>query len=1076
MRTPLRRASHTLCLNGLLVGTLLSPHLVFAQNIADQILNQPIAPLPAQEASERVDLKTEQENSAGVSSPPVKADESLEKAITPSSNVAEIVTRPDDDLLIFSLNLRRIILFDALLTYEDLETGKYYIPLQDFFDSLEFPIEVDLDSGTASGWFLEENRKFALDLSTAKAQVGSREYTLTSDEIERHEDGIYASLELLQKWFPITLEVSFTELAVIIKSLEPLPIEQRLVRDERRQGAIGLGRLRDKEYPLQDTKAPLLSFPFINTNTQLIFDGTDSVDSPVSATATTLASGIFLGQDALVSVNTNTQGDQNFDVRASLGLKDPDRNLLGLGISEYEIGDVSTVPIPLLTGGGIGRGIAISGYDIGSSRGSQSGIVQIRGELPVGFQVDLVRNGQLLEFLEEPDENGEYVFDVDVFPGLNVFELVFYGPEGQKETREERFFIPTNPVKKGSFGFRTGLIQDDTNLFTNRETPDEDAGEFRFTAEAEYGLTDTSSLFASYADLSVEGARRRFGLLRYSQSFKGIRSDLSYAVSGDGGQAASIRLQSVFRGIRWQIQHDEFRDFQSEETESSGLAGELAQATNIRASGLLPLFKNTPFTFNFDRLANEQGNERISWQASVTKNIRKLRVTAELDQEIEDNQERETDLNFQLSSRYEDINLRGNLTYELEPELVLNNVSLNADWRIRDNASFRFAVSRSGSEDPVHTLTVGASREFKPVRVGFNTSYNDDNEFRAFLTASMSIGYDPFKKKPFNRSKRIAGNAQFVPRVFYDRNNNETFDEDDEWLEGIGFSGVGVDREAKTNEQGYVLLHGVPAYTRATLELNTSTLPDPYQRSARQPEDYILRPSQIVTPEYPVVLVGEIDGEIFRALAGQKQNAQSINVQILSRKTGEIIQSGTTEFDGFLFLEDIPVGQYDVRIDPEQLTKLGFCEPPSQGLELTLDEPFSTIDEIVLWPQGTEGRVNIILAQSKDKDAVIEEWRNTKSILESQLQNAFERGKTPYAYIVNQDDNYYLLLHNMIPFEAQNSCEVLKDQGVSCAVEASHNICPEKITEITQANYHKIEEKEEAEAEAEAGIALIDSQ
>ena len=154
---------------------------------------------------------------------------------------------------------------------------------------------------------------------------------------------------------------------------------------------------------------------------------------------------------------------------------------------------------------------------------TQSGTVQLRGELPVGYQVDVMRNGQLLGFLEEPDDNGEYIFDLDVFPGLNVFELVFYGPQGQKDIKEERFYIPANPVQKGSFGFKTSVIQDNTNLITNRNADsDLDQGAYRAIIEGEYGLTDTASLYTAFADMSMDGERSRFGLLRLSRSFKSI--------------------------------------------------------------------------------------------------------------------------------------------------------------------------------------------------------------------------------------------------------------------------------------------------------------------------------------------------------------------------------------------------------------------------------------------------------------------------------------------------------------------------------------------------------------------------
>ena len=516
-------------------------------------------------------------------------------------------------------------------------------------------------------------------------------------------------------------------------------------------------------------------------------------------------------------------------------------------------------------------------------------------------------------------------------------------------------------------------------------------------------------------------------------------------------KSASLRFQSVFRGIRWQMQHDRYRRFVSEQTESAGLSGNLNHGSNLRISGLLPVFKNTPFSLKLDHLSNEDGIDRVEWRGRVTKNISKLRITSDVTQVIESDRERTTDLNLQVSSRYQNLSVRGALSYGIEPESVLKNVSLNTDWKIDKKSVVRLGVRRSGSVDPVHTITVGASHNFDPAKLGLNVSYNDDDEIRALLSSSFSLGYDPYKKGPFMRHESLTEKAMFAPRVYYDKNNNAIFDGDDEWMEDISFAGSGVDRTVKTNKEGYALLSGVRPYARGSFTLDPSSLSDPFMRSTVDTHDYILRPGQTVQKDFPVVLVGEVDGDIMVIENGKEKPAQSIIVQILG-KDGTVIQEGKSEYDGFVWVQDIPMGTYTARIKLEQMEELGYCLPEQQNITLNADEPFMSLNPVTLWPQQSDGQVNIVLAQSPSVEAAKDIWFNIRP----QLETVFlDFDQFPFSYIVSKENSsedqvFELMLHNIEEADAAMLCDALTEEGLSCNIPEDHALCPSTIVEIEQ--------------------------
>ena len=173
--------------------------------------------------------------------------------------------RPDDELYIIALRLDRYVLTDGLVVFYD---GKeVFAPLGAVATLLEFPITVDPFTGTADGWFLDEDRTFHLDLAGPVVQIAGRQRDVDSKEVERHPDDIYVSLNALQDWFPLVLELNFADLAIQVRALEPLPLQERIAREERRRN---LRRETERqEGDVIGPEEPWIDWPFVDTSIEL---------------------------------------------------------------------------------------------------------------------------------------------------------------------------------------------------------------------------------------------------------------------------------------------------------------------------------------------------------------------------------------------------------------------------------------------------------------------------------------------------------------------------------------------------------------------------------------------------------------------------------------------------------------------------------------------------------------------------------------------------------------------------------------------------------------------------------------
>ncbi len=961
--------------------------------------------------------------------------------ITPDSQASsdyvisfdDLVQRPDENLLIFELHIGETPISEALFTFEDVENDAYYIPLVDFFSATEFAINVNYDNGSAQGWFISENDDFSLSLKDGSVTIQGKKQFLDYGDVERHEDALYVSLRALEKWFPITLDVNYSKLAIVLQSLRTLPIELKMQRDNARNNINYNDQHQRRDKLVEKPAAPMFTMPFWDVNLQSTYSNNETAQQSFEKRYTAKGASILLGQDASYSVNDTLSDGNTADVRFKMGRTAFENETLFAGITQYEFGDVYTQQMPLIAESNAGRGLYFTNTPAYKSFSSGSNEITLRGDLPVGYQVDIKQNGELLDFTDEADDNGEYIFDdLAVYPGLNVFELVFYGPQGQQHTEEQRVFIPANPTEKGKFEYRVQTIEDDTNLLTERENSDPDTSRRRILAEANYGVTETSSVRAGYARYSMDGEFKNFHLLGGSTSWKGLRLDMSQAFSQTGNATLGL-IETVFKGIRLQAAHKNYNKYESEENENFSLSGTPKTESNIRASGLLPffVFKTMPLTFEASRFTNTNSDQQFEWMLRATKSFQKIRLTSEIDQTIPPEGDTSTDLSFQVSSRLNNISLRGIAQYKLSPESDLQSLRLTSDIPLSEDSKLRLGVSRTGIEDPIYNLTTGLSYDIGSAIIGLNTSYDSDSNFTATIGASFGLSYDALENRPYISSKRLADASGLIAEVYNDLNADKQQTEDEPYLENVGFKVSGTKKEFFTNEDGSVYIPELKSFNRAGVQLDSSTLPNPFMKSLNDDVDYLLRPSQVHKKTYPVVLQGEIDGSISIFRSDDKHPASSVQIDISRGDNQESIISGKSEFDGFFLVADVPMGSLDVAPSAEQLSTLGYCPVKSQPVILSGDEPFATVPyEFVLFPDPAKVETNKWLVLSKDlsfDDAITLK----DSIRAPKHDNDLNAIHTKY--VLHTDRNDYVIVSG--PYKDLQSirvCDAYNQNGKIC--------------------------------------------
>ncbi len=857
------------------------------------------------------------------------------------------VERPIEDELVLEMRLGRYILSDGFLGY--LNRSSVLLPLGEVAAALDFPITVDPVTGQAEGWFLRENRRFFLDIARGEVVIEGRTETLPPGLVELHFDDIYVDTTLLARWFPIDVGFDLSQLTVEITSREPLPIEERLAR-EQANARLGQGGSVRAVYPRLETPYRLFTVPFMDTSLSSNYQGGDS--SSLTARYTTLLTGDLLFMDANVFV-AGSKDEKLDNVRVTLGRKDPDAELLGpLSLTELAVGDVFTTQLPLVSSQQEGRGIAVSSFPI--NRATEFDRTTLRGELPLGWEVELYRNEVLFDFQQSRDD-GRYEFlDVPLLFGSNVLRLIFYGPQGQLREEVQRTRVGEGLVQPREQYYSIAVNQqgEDTipiNSSPDNGTEDETQGKLRFSSEYERGLTQKLSVAGSIASIPLDDGRHTYASVGLRTSLLGAFVRLDAAKDLNGGTAVEGSLQTSIMGLNILAEHGEFFDFVSERVADS--EDKITSRSSLRIDGTIPesILPRIPFSFDGDIERRESGkfDANIGNRVSVflggasASNTVDLRVAGGGDSETLTS----ASGSFQLSSRFDALSLRGQVGYGLDPVAEFNTVAFTADYDFEEDLSARVSINRQLTGEKTTSYAVGLFRTFRNFALGLNGDYSDDGNFGAGFNMSFALGREPRNGGFAMRPKGIASGGAVSARVFLDRNQNDVFDDGDEPLQGAR---IERQRDAETDEDGIAFITGLSAYRPTNLALDLGSLEDPFWIPTRQGIEIVPRPGKTVIVDFPVTPTGEIDGTVFLRRGDAVREVSNVQLQLVD-ENGEVVKEVKSEFDGFYLLDFVRPGKYVLRVSPDQVERLKLLAPPElavvvepegnvvSGIDITLE-------------------------------------------------------------------------------------------------------------------------------------------
>lgn len=836
-----------------------------------------------------------------------------------------------DNLLLLDVQINKTVVRSSMIGYGS--NGSYMLPLGEVCKALDLAIDVAPNRERATGWFISENRKFSLDLKNGTIEIEGRTSPLIPGTIEADQDDIFVDSKTLGQWFPAEFKVDFSKLSVHVETREKFPIQERIAREELRSRLDGRGDLPKPRLPYAESDYELFSVPFVdvsNYNSLLKRDGKSAFETMNTIRAKGDLG--FMSSDLFIS---GDQDDPLANVTFTLERYDPKGNLLGpLHATLFSLGDITTTQLPFIDSG-LGQGVSLSNKDLAYS--SEFDTTRFDGDLPPGWEIEIYRNNTLVAggFI---GSSGHYSFDnIPLYFGENKFEIISYGPQGQKTVEEKIINVGAEMLQKGKSRYEASLSAQDT--ITGQDTKTIETGNdyrgktsdtARVAATYEYGLSKNMSLSGGVASLEIDKLRRNYVDAGIQGSYFGMFGAVDIVQDDTGGSATELLLQSSLGPMQVRAKQDFFADFSTPDLYS--LDNPAKSNSDISLSGsplkIGPL-PSISYSGSFQNTEREKSRETsLSGQLSTRVNDTYIANTIVSRYDSTLGQPASIDGNVNLSKWLGPFSLRGNVQYDIKPEHGITQYDVTAGYNLSPGLIVQADLSKTVDIDPQTVGSLSLNWTTDSMIISPKISYDSDNNLSAFLALNFSLGQEPRTGKIHVSPNSQADTGSVSAMVFHDKNNNQIFDGDDERLPGVDVKATQLRKSEQTDENGIAYLDRLTKFQETDVEIDPNTLEDPYWVPTFQGNSINLRPGEVRNFEFPVVTSGEIDGTVIKDEKGAATRPLANQELFLVDKNGKEIQRTRSEYDGFYLFEKILPGEYMVQtLD----TKTGKGQPLDGG-------------------------------------------------------------------------------------------------------------------------------------------------
>lgn len=805
-----------------------------------------------------------------------------------------------------------------------------YLPLADLVVLLDLAITVE--THRAMGWFIDSQRDFVL-LHQGEGRwrlwLLGDEITLRPEEIILHDEQIYVTARSLAWWWPLNFELNFADMLLNIHTDEPFPFKRRLQRQgQQLQSQGGPTAIR---YPLYETPYRGFVLPAVDMNLYYAINRRHTGDREQRTNYSLLSHGDLAWMSGQIYLG-GVRGGGISSARIKLERADYNAGLLGpLQATQIEVGDIAAVGLPLLTRT-TGRGVLVGNEPLVSSNYFDQMV--LRGDYHPGWEVELYHNGILIGY-SKVDETGTYQFDdLNLYYGDNQITLNFYGPGGERRSKNQLVQVGAGSARSGEFIYRLAVSEPGRSMFEIDSTPalNQRQGSFSFG----YGIAHRLQLNGG-AQLSDREDEKRYGSLGFQANIanSALRVDATQNREGEINRGYLLQIPNRYFGLRLGLK--DYSGFAvSSELEpllQHYTVGVLSRLTHLSVAlegerDHYPTRVNRRFN-----LIMAGRNGRLGWSHSLT--YTQHQATSVTKTGIAGG------VMFSYSTRA--LTSRLNMGYRLGSETDLREVTASSFLRdyfrdlslatvlTLDNETSMTLDIDYYPNSGAHRYATGLSWLLPYMRITPTMAYTSSGDYMGYINVAATLnrrqrhGEDYYVLSGLTRSS--TGTVQAL--LFEDQNLDGRYERGEPLLPGGVLVAEQHRRQARSNTEGEVVLDRLRPWQPTDIVLMEESLADPALVPVYTPISIVPRPGHLTYLEIPYRRSGEIEGVIYRRdQAGVDRPIVNQEVMLVN-EVDERVAGQRSGIDGSFLFERIYPGRYQMRVGDQ--FRSGWIEISVEG-------------------------------------------------------------------------------------------------------------------------------------------------
>jgi hypothetical protein len=563
-------------------------------------------------------------------------------------------------------------------------------------------------------------------------------------------------------------------------------------------------------------------------------------------------------------------------------------NALGLGYTEFSLGDLNLVSNPLVGLPQNIQGVFLGNHAPGQATNSLD--YDVVGTSQPGWDVEVFADG-LLAGRTTANEAGEYAVRGIVLHGRSTrIKIEQHGPQGQFRV-EERVITTVEDMKHKLANYRIAVGKTKRHQMVR-------------TVSIDRSIGDSASLGVGVDIFDVTNeASKRYSSVNGLKFFGPLSLFADYIRAGDQDEYATRWKGSLaIKNLEFHIQREAYNKFQSFLVNQNGEGEVQREVAGARLSTGIALVHSI------------SGEVRRSFfEISPVRRILNLRighligsVAVAQNWGWDFQGEPSFDIGASIGSAQSATRLAATQEAKSAPVFSIKHSR-------RVGKLWEFALDLQGARVSELVSSIALKRSFEHIDAGLTFGY--DKVASALLTVGSTLWMSENPRRWSADARGSVDHASVELDVFVDSNHNSLRDEDEEGLAGVRFKVNGVLSKVATDQTGHLRLLNLGSNQSAVVEVIAESIEDPSIASVESLKTLFVRPGSTHRVNWPLKLNATVEGRIRR---GESEMAMSefkeYRIELKSNHQLQPAFVTLPNIEGAFTLQDVPLGAYTLAV------------------------------------------------------------------------------------------------------------------------------------------------------------------